>query len=260
MKTPDRFKQLVSVWKEANTITNPSDLAIPLQIIDQIANYFSAGSFYYYIFNFTTLQMEYVHPNTELILGVKPADFTVENVVGLIHPDDFEPFTIKEQTSARFLFEFLPPDEIPNYKVSYMYRIKNKDKKYVNILHNAVAIQMTADSALERVIGIHTDITHFKKDLSNTISYIHLKGGQSYYDVQPGTKDFTRIQSNGEQLSKRELEIVNLASLGLSNTEIAVQLFISPFTAETHRKKIISKLGASSMTEAVAICIRKGLI
>ena len=45
------------------------------------------------------------------------------------------------------------------------------------------------------------------------------------------------------KLTKRELEIVEKVKLGLTTKQIADELCISYYTAETHRKNIIVKLG-----------------
>jgi len=53
-----------------------------------------------------------------------------------------------------------------------------------------------------------------------------------------------------EPLSERELEVLRLVMAGLSNREIAGQLFISPGTAKTHIHNICGKLGVRNRTEA----------
>lgn len=54
-----------------------------------------------------------------------------------------------------------------------------------------------------------------------------------------------------EQLSPRELEVLELAADGLSNQEIADLLFLSERTARTHMHNILQKLGVSNRTAAV---------
>lgn len=54
-------------------------------------------------------------------------------------------------------------------------------------------------------------------------------------------------------LSKREYQILLLIADGLSNNEIANQLFISESTVKTHVSKILSKLNAKRRTQAVQI-------
>src|SRR5881392_4206440 len=55
-----------------------------------------------------------------------------------------------------------------------------------------------------------------------------------------------------EQLTQRELEILRLIADGLSNKDIAGQLFIAPGTVKWYLKQIYSKLGVGSRTQAVA--------
>jgi NarL family two-component system response regulator LiaR len=64
----------------------------------------------------------------------------------------------------------------------------------------------------------------------------------------------------GETLSSREREVLALMAEGLSNADIADRLVIGVTTVKTHASSVISKLGASSRTEATAIAIRRGLV
>jgi NarL family two-component system response regulator LiaR len=63
----------------------------------------------------------------------------------------------------------------------------------------------------------------------------------------------------GYDLTDREKEILRLMAEGLSNPEIADQLFVSRSTIKFHVSNILSKLGAESRTEAVAIAIHNNL-
>jgi DNA-binding NarL/FixJ family response regulator len=61
-------------------------------------------------------------------------------------------------------------------------------------------------------------------------------------------------------LSKRELEVLNVMAQGGTDKETANRLFISLNTARTHSQRIIQKLGAHSKLEAVVIALREGVI
>ena len=61
-------------------------------------------------------------------------------------------------------------------------------------------------------------------------------------------------------LTSRELEAVGLAAQGLSNTEIAEKLFVSPLTARTHIHRAMSKLGARDRAQLVVIAYQSGLV
>jgi DNA-binding NarL/FixJ family response regulator len=63
-----------------------------------------------------------------------------------------------------------------------------------------------------------------------------------------------------KELSQRELEVLTLVAMGLSNKEIAQNLFISDKTARNHVVSCLTKLGANDRTEAATTAIRRGLI
>jgi DNA-binding NarL/FixJ family response regulator len=61
-------------------------------------------------------------------------------------------------------------------------------------------------------------------------------------------------------LSARELEVLQHVMKGSSNKEIASALDLSEHTVNIHVKNILSKLGASGRTEAVALALKKGIL
>jgi DNA-binding NarL/FixJ family response regulator len=63
-----------------------------------------------------------------------------------------------------------------------------------------------------------------------------------------------------QELSEREREIMFLIVQGHSNNQIAEQLVISPSTVQTHRTRILEKLGLNNTIELVRYAIRHGLI
>ncbi len=64
----------------------------------------------------------------------------------------------------------------------------------------------------------------------------------------------------GHDLTAREKEILALMVEGLSNPDIAERLYVSRSTVKFHVSNILSKLGAESRTEAVAITIQNNLL
>ena len=61
-----------------------------------------------------------------------------------------------------------------------------------------------------------------------------------------------------EPLSERETEVLKLAATGISNKDIAEQLFLSPRTVQVHLGNIFNKLGVASRTEAILYGLRRG--
>jgi ATP/maltotriose-dependent transcriptional regulator MalT len=60
-------------------------------------------------------------------------------------------------------------------------------------------------------------------------------------------------------LTEREVEVLRLLPRGLSNAEIAVELFVSPRTVQTHLTNLYGKLGVGGRAEAVAFAMAHGL-
>ena len=63
-----------------------------------------------------------------------------------------------------------------------------------------------------------------------------------------------------EELTVREMEVLELLADGLANKQIALELEISEHTVKFHVSSIYTKLGAANRTEAVRIGARLGLI
>lgn len=63
-----------------------------------------------------------------------------------------------------------------------------------------------------------------------------------------------------ESLSERELEVLQLISLGRTNKEIASQLYIAPGTVKAHTASIYRKLEVANRTEAVAHARQLGIL
>jgi len=63
-----------------------------------------------------------------------------------------------------------------------------------------------------------------------------------------------------EDLSPRELQVLQLIRDGCKNKQIADQLSISENTVNFHIKNIVDKLGANDRTHAVTIAVRRGLL
>ena len=61
-------------------------------------------------------------------------------------------------------------------------------------------------------------------------------------------------------LTPRELEVLRLVAAGLSNQEIAEQLFVTQATAKTHANRAMMKLGARDRAQLVVIAYETGLV
>jgi DNA-binding CsgD family transcriptional regulator/N-acetylneuraminic acid mutarotase len=68
------------------------------------------------------------------------------------------------------------------------------------------------------------------------------------------------MAERGEPLTDREREVLDLVATGITNREVAQELFISVNTVKVHLRNIYTKLGADSRTEATMIAVREGWV
>jgi DNA-binding NarL/FixJ family response regulator len=81
--------------------------------------------------------------------------------------------------------------------------------------------------------------------------------GRLYIDKPVLDGDAARLSLG---LSKREMEVLSLVAEGLTNAEIAVRLFTSKRTIETHRQNIMEKTQTRNTAALIKLAARQGLL
>jgi two-component system response regulator NreC len=97
-----------------------------------------------------------------------------------------------------------------------------------------------------------SDLVQAIHEVANGHRYVHpLLGARLVAGQMSG-------EAGAEALSAREHEVLRLLALGHTNHEIATMLFISIRTAETHRARIMQKLGLATRAEIVRYALQTG--
>ena len=97
---------------------------------------------------------------------------------------------------------------------------------------------MTPESMFQVIRKVHTGKTHVPVEIA-----VHLAEHVS-----------------DEQLTRRELDVLQQIAEGNRNSDIAAKLFVAEGTVKVHVKNIMQKLGATDRTHAVTIAVRRGII
>lgn len=101
-------------------------------------------------------------------------------------------------------------------------------------------------------------------ELSEAIRSVH--GGAAAVDPRLVRGMLERMRTRGlattaaPEASPREVQVLRLAALGMSNRDIATDLGISAWTVQSHLANVFEKLGASSRTHAVVRALQAGWI
>ncbi len=70
----------------------------------------------------------------------------------------------------------------------------------------------------------------------------------------------TGAMDKHETLTTREREVLQLSAEGHTNSEIAARLGISTRTAETHRSRLMHKLGLHTQSDLIRYALKRGII
>ena len=117
----------------------------------------------------------------------------------------------------------------------------------------------SGDEIYDLLDRIETDLPHekYKKRIQQQLSeYLHSKTKST----AALTNQKKMVSYGIENLTNRELDILELLAQRLSNQEIADRLFISPATVKRHAVTIYHKLDVNSRRQAVQKALQLGFI
>jgi two-component system, NarL family, response regulator NreC len=126
-------------------------------------------------------------------------------------------------------------------------------RNYVlQVLQAGASAYLLKDSAYEELstalLAISRGGMYLSPAIAKTAALANLKAGSS-----------GGVTGQAEQLTKRELQVLQLIAEGKSTKDIAARLELSVKTVETHRKQIMDKLEIRSIAGLTKYCIREGL-
>ncbi len=111
--------------------------------------------------------------------------------------------------------------------------------------------------------GVHGYMLKSEKnaDIATAVCHLHIHG--HYFSPEIAKDLAISIRKHREEkimLSEREKEVLESLFQGHSTKEIAVKLFISHHTVESHRKNLLHKLEARNSVHLIYLALQKGLL
>src|SRR5690606_30595963 len=125
----------------------------------------------------------------------------------------------------------------------------------VNALRSGVQSYVKKDCDLGEIIDAVKDTAVGKKFFCGQILETIQRASIDVNDM-----DLDAFTCEPVVLSERETEIITLIAEGLTNAQIAEQLFLSNHTINTHRKNIMNKLGVKNTAGIVMYAVKTNLV
>lgn len=170
-----------------------------------------------------------------------------------IHPEDYIALTLSSMSVLK-LFNQFSAVEKANHKFISEYRFMNASGEYVRVIEQHQSLELDDHGNNWLSLSI-LDISHNQNETDGFLSQlINFKTGKIIPFQEPG-KQVISIS-----LTAREKQVLKMVRDGLLSKEISDQLFISINTVNTHRQRVLEKLGANNSMEAVILATKLGLL
>lgn len=105
------------------------------------------------------------------------------------------------------------------------------------------------EGLIEAVQAVHHGQAYFSPSIARILHEAHTRDLQGH-----------RVDDRYELLTERERQLYHMLAEGQSNKEIAARLNLSLHTVETHRTRIMEKMGVHSIAELVLSAVRRGIV
>ena len=172
-----------------------------------------------------------------------------------VHPDDFI-VMLKNGIRTFEFFLSVPKEQSTNYKVINEYRVLNGENTYIRVIEQHQALELDKEGKVWLTLGV-VDISPNQDNIAAVrTQLINYKTGE----LIKLPDDNTANPGQAIELSVREKEVLVLVKDGLLSKEISEKLYISVHTVNTHRQRILGKLGANNSQEAIKYASALGLL
>jgi DNA-binding CsgD family transcriptional regulator len=214
------------------------------------------------ICNYTTGLYEYISDGIRSHLGHDVSGFSEEQLTNFVlsiiderHRDfllnSFMPvvFNYFNENSSRI--------KARDFRYACCMKVRNAYGKYLWYLIDTVVIEADANDFPLRTLITCTNIHQFKND--DRIYYnLQCKNSDNTFEVVlEGSDGQDKLAYN---LTPRELQVINMISVGHTNQQIADKLFVSLNTVKTHRKNILKKTKCKGTADLTNFAFSRGLI
>lgn len=205
----------------------------------------------------------YVSSNAKDIEGYEADELTrlsATEYMEMMHPNDSDMVVNRVFVDGMSFTADHPEIPFDKFKVSFNYRLKQKDGTYKMLMQQFSYMMVDKDNNPLMLMGTVSDISDFynKNEIFCRIIKQNHKG-----KWEKVFERFYKTEDDVHQdipLSPKEIELIRFIEKGLTSKEIAHLTNRSIETVNSQRKNILKKIRCKSMTEAVVMAKNKGWI
>ena len=255
---------LTKIWlSEMQQILEPSKVKekeIERRIVEHISKcYLTIDKFQtnsmFFLFNNAKLEYLFVSKSTLAVLGFSRDEIIEKGfswLFTLFSPTELE-YKKNVMNDVFYFLKTLNRKEILASTVRYDLVALRKDGKQIHLLEEMMFPEVnTAGEPLITSCFLHDIGDYVKSQKRQCNIYLEASNPQKivfskYYCVNEKDK---------APLSRREIQILEQFSNGLTTTQVAKKLFVTENTVKTHRKNILLKLDVQNTAEAVKVSVK----
>lgn len=209
-----------------------------------------------YIIDYQQMKFDYVSSNSLFLAG-----FTSEEVMRLgyefyfqsVPEQDLQLLTLINDLGFGFL-EKIPTEERKLYSITYDFHLQTNKTKSILINHKLTPLFLTTEGKMWKSM-CSVSLSHHQT--AGNVE-IHKEGSPTKWVLDLSKKIW--VSERKQQLSDREIQILQLYAQGLTISRIADRLHIAIDTVKYHRRKIFDQLGVKTMVQALAYAVSNKLI
>jgi len=216
------FYEFIKTYESTgfNEVDTESSLMIELEkMMEQNDQFFI-------ISDILKMKILYTSKRSTEMVGVSPTEMAPNVFFAIMHPDDFERFSLGRLKLFKLAQDFYVSKE-GHSLTSTNLAIQNPHKKYGTLLFQCYLFYSFTPIETVYCFNVYTNVNSNKKLRKH---YHYYSGTDLSYFKYPDEK----LLSIGNIFTNREFEIIKLIELGLNSEEIAETLFVSPFTINAH--------------------------
>ncbi|WP_435356358.1 response regulator transcription factor [Emticicia sp. SJ17W-69] len=255
----DDFSPIVNRNAVINKQIQPEVYFSPL--IEHIKK-FAVGQYFWFIANLVEGRTCLAGGMSQQIIGVSLDNLVStppDTLFNRAHPDDIsQMFAFTNQWIH--IMNSVSLEQKKQLHPTIYIRLKNHEERYKWTMVKYIDHIFDEEGNVTYAFTLVTDISHIKTEGPAMMSIVDSEDEVCQHFFCSTENGLFEVQGYTIALTKREIEVLNQLSIGLSSKQIASELNISIKTVDNHRQNMLQKTNSKSTGELISYAIKSGYL